>query len=136
MTDEQIVKALECCSVSVVQKDCLGCSYSECSSPTGCLGVLIDDSLDLIKRQQAEIERLQKESADKERAYTDEFCCRKEWQRKCRDLLEEKIEVKCKAVREFAEFLIDKAENNVIRIGDLCDYVIDFNEMTEGKKNG
>lgn len=58
MTDEQIVKALECCSVSVVQKDCLGCSYSECSSPTGCLGVLIDDSLALIKRQQAEIDHL------------------------------------------------------------------------------
>lgn len=38
------------------------------------------------------------------------------------------------AVREFAKFLIDKAENNVIRIGDLCDYVIEFNEMTEGKK--
>jgi hypothetical protein len=41
--------------------------------------------------------------------------------------------VRADAVREFAEFLIDKAENNVIRIGDLCDYVINFNEMTEEK---
>ena len=109
MTDEQIVKAWGKCID--VTSGCCGddttCPYctDEEEGCAKCFEKLRIDVLALIKRQQAEIERLQKESADKERAYTDEFCCRKEWQRKCRDLLEEKTEVKCKAVREFAERL-------------------------------
>ena len=40
-----------------------------------------------------EIERLKKEVEDKERAYNDEFCLRKEWQTKYQELLKEKSEI-------------------------------------------
>ena len=52
MTDEQIVKALEYCVVR--NRECLSCPYSE---KTYCVDT---DALNLIKRQKAEIERLQK----------------------------------------------------------------------------
>ena len=51
-----------------------------------------------INRQKAEIERLEKESADKERAYTEEYCLRKELKT---ELKTEKSE----AIKEFAEEL-------------------------------
>lgn len=129
MTDEQIVKGLECC---VSHKGCDACEFYMHDT---CFVVRHKEIFALIKRQQAEIERLQKESADKERAYTDEFCCRKEWQRKCRDLLEEKTEVKCKAVREFAEKYKTEVTNRYedIAYKDLFFGVIDnlVKEMTE-----
>lgn len=65
------------------------------------------DLIDLINRQQAEIERLKEESSDKERAYTDEYCLRKEWQDKCRQLLIEKQTAKSEAIKEFADRLKD-----------------------------
>ena len=65
------------------------------------------DLIDLIDRQQAEIERLKEESSDKERAYTDEYCLRKEWQDKCRQLLIEKQTAKSEAIKEFADRLKD-----------------------------
>jgi FtsZ-binding cell division protein ZapB len=74
--------------------------------------IIMKDVLDIIDRLQEEIERLKKENnqfADIGKMYS---------------------EVRAEVVREFAEFLIDKAENNVIRIGDLCNYVVDFN-LTE-----
>ena len=58
MTDEQIVKALECC----VECDTFGgecredCPFKEVDD---CTFVLRRETLDLIKRQQAEIERLE-----------------------------------------------------------------------------
>ena len=83
MTDEQIVKALECCgNMNECKKEC---PLDDLGGIDKCIHTLMLNALALIKRQQAEIERLQKESADKERAYTDEFCCRKEWQRKYYD---------------------------------------------------
>ena len=116
MTDEQIVKALECCVSSAGSDACRRCPYEEEGI---CVLALQRDSLALIKRQKAEIEDLK---ADKEALINGQLTIQKMY-----------IEARAEAVREFAEFLIDKAENNVIRIGDLCDYVIEFNEMTEGK---
>lgn len=120
MTDEQIVKALECCVRYENYLACRGCPFSES-------GVCEEDglalqkySLALIKRQQEEIEDLK---ADKEAIINGQLTLQKMY-----------LESRAEAVREFAEFLIDKAENNVIRIGDLCDYVINFNKMTEEKK--
>ena len=57
----------------------------------------------LIDYQKAEIERLEKETKDKERAYNDEFCLRKEWKTKCQELLEEKQIARSEAYKEFAE---------------------------------
>ena len=65
MTDNEIIKALECCSEAVFKEDCkkLKCPFFD-NEIYDCMNV--DDenamhrySLDLINRQKAEIERLQ-----------------------------------------------------------------------------
>ena len=53
MNDEDIKKALECCSSNMLSK-CVGCKISK----TGCQEYLASQALDLINRQQAEIDRL------------------------------------------------------------------------------
>ena len=92
MTDNETVKAFECCT----GKDgrCEDCPYEECF--TDDKNFLLEDALDLINRQKAEIET---------------------WKKNCDDLYEEmserqKTEVeiakrmgKSKAVKEFAERL-------------------------------
>lgn len=51
MTDNEVKKALECCG----RESCLGCPYhGKCHQGNP----MIKDTLDLITRQQAEIERL------------------------------------------------------------------------------
>ena len=72
-----------------------------------------ENALDLINRQKAEIERLKKEAKDKERAYNDEFCLRKEWQSKCQELLKEKQTTKSEAIKEFAERLKEKTMQDI-----------------------
>ena len=54
MTDEQIVKALECCAKNI---RCDECPFKGIKN---CMGELYIKSFDLIKRQQAEIEELKK----------------------------------------------------------------------------
>ena len=66
MTDKEISKALECCSTGETYADCekngcplylgitMGCKYVDKENQ------LYSDALDLINRQQAEIERLEK----------------------------------------------------------------------------
>lgn len=80
----------------------------------------------------AEIERLKEESSDKERAYTDEYCLRKEWQDKCRQLLIEKQTAKSEAIKEFAERLKDhsrKMQSSDFS-GDFWDEAVDFSGDT------
>ena len=57
MTDNEIIKALECCTDEWYEN----CNECPCSIDTvSCERMkLLEDSLDLIKHQQAEIERLQ-----------------------------------------------------------------------------
>lgn len=57
MTDKEIIKALECCGVN---HNCAGCPKEK--EPYGCYFVLCGGALDLINRQNAEIERLNIES--------------------------------------------------------------------------
>ena len=59
MTDNEVIKALECCSRWELTKDCSECAYE--SSDGICRENLFSDTLDLINRQKAEIERLNKE---------------------------------------------------------------------------
>lgn len=117
MTDNEIIKALE--------RIALYSGFTDDVSNT------LLDALDLIKQQrenierlqsmnrakldtihdlQVEIEKLKKEVEDKERAYNDEFCLRKEWQSKCRELFQEKQTTKAEAYKEFAERLNEKAQ--------------------------
>nr|DAY12600.1 MAG TPA: hypothetical protein [Caudoviricetes sp.] len=61
MTDEQIIKALECC-VTDDGDDCFQCPYGDIvykPGNGGCVNRCHKDALDLINRQKAEIERLQ-----------------------------------------------------------------------------
>ena len=57
-TDEEIIKALECCWKT---KGCLDCPYIETD---GCIIESVRDTLKLINRQKAEIEKLQEVNAD------------------------------------------------------------------------
>ena len=58
MTDNEIIKALECCSITT-SNACTGCPlYSE--DDIGCIPILTKNSLDLINRQKAEIEKFEK----------------------------------------------------------------------------
>ena len=61
MTDEQIIKALECCKYSVNNKDCGRCPYVECETQIGCVGELLTNALDLINRLKAENDELKQE---------------------------------------------------------------------------
>lgn len=56
MTDSDIIKALECC---MSDGECAACPVRTPGILQGCVERLIVNALDLIKRQQAEIERLE-----------------------------------------------------------------------------
>ena len=76
MTDAEIIQALEHC----VECDCMGCPNRDAEGR--CLeGLPYSMVLGVIQRQQEEIDRLERESTDKERAYTEEYLRRKEVQR-------------------------------------------------------
>lgn len=60
MTDEQIIKALECCATDETD-DCFQCPYDNIvykPGNGGCVNRCRKDALDLINRQKVEIERL------------------------------------------------------------------------------
>ena len=85
---------------------------------------------------------MEKEAKDKERAYNDEFCLRKEWQAKCRELLKEKQITKSEAIKKFAERLKEKCYEDFQETYEmLSPYVTDddidnlVKEMTEVNGN-
>jgi GTP-binding protein EngB required for normal cell division len=55
LTDKEIVKALECCSIN---KKCTGCYFNTQTTDDMCPRVLMRNTLDLINRQKQEIEEL------------------------------------------------------------------------------
>lgn len=107
MTDAEIIQALEHC----VECDCTGCPNKDVEGR--CLeGLPYSMVLGVIQRQQETIERLEKESADKERAYTEEYLLRKEVQRYLKkeqkqfaDIREMYSEISCEAIKYFADRL-------------------------------
>lgn len=58
MTDEEIIKALECCAESTGAEACKGCPFSEKDTCDNEDNAPQKYALDLIKRKDAEIERL------------------------------------------------------------------------------
>ena len=57
MKDKEIIKALECCNHNHTwQKQCFDCEYA--TFENNCGNELIKDSLNLINKQKAEIEKL------------------------------------------------------------------------------
>jgi hypothetical protein len=57
-TDEEVIKALEHCESSCSSEACVGCPFDEKGACTEAENALAIFALDLIKRQKAEIERL------------------------------------------------------------------------------
>ena len=117
MTDNEIIKALECCSTGETYADCekngcplylgitMGCKYIDKENQ------LYSDALGIINRQQSEIERLEKTEIE-----IDDFC-----RRLCRmrmlngdaiasyeDLQNYIQEAKSEAIKEFTERLKNK----------------------------
>ena len=78
MTDNEIIKALECCSVNA-EGNCRGCPLLNDYSPCGVK--LTTNALDLINRQKAEIERLK----------SDNDILSKNMHNLCKELDEEKL---------------------------------------------
>ena len=119
MEYEFLCKTFRCC----IDEDCCNCPLYDFEIEH-CEKQIKQQAIAFIDRQRAEIERLHEVINDFEEQSHKELMDYMQ--------LSEKYEnARAEAVREFAEFLIGEAENNVIRIGDLCDYVIVFNEMTE-----
>lgn len=104
MTDNEIIKALECCTTS----NCGECPIFNNKEirkvPGRCVVTLEKNALDLINRQKAENERLQKEneilSANADNAF-------QEGLNENRELFKEEVEkgIRAEAVKEFAERL-------------------------------
>lgn len=116
-TDNEIVKALECCFIHV---NCTNCPAA--SPPTeGCLSAVCKQAIDLYNRQKAEMERLKE-------AYA---------------LYEETTGLKwarAEAIKEFGERVKDLVDNPALIRGRVIDIIIDtidnlVKEMT-GENNG
>ena len=91
LTPEEIKKALECCKPDN-DEGCLNCPLANVPLPE-CAEILSKESVDLINRQQAEMERLKKENnqfADIGKMYS---------------------EIRAEAIKEFAERLEEKIFN-------------------------
>lgn len=63
MTDDDIIKALECCGIN---QDCKGCYFDVHEAGDICAREVVKNAFDLINRQQEEIERLKKRQTREE----------------------------------------------------------------------
>lgn len=115
MTDNEIIKALECC-VTDDGDDCFQCPYGDIvykPGNGGCVNRCHKDALDLINRQQAEIESL-KQIIDEEDKKILKLQKRIIFWRE--DLNYQPEKIKSEAIKEFAERL--KRTSIGLEIGD------------------
>lgn len=106
MTDNEIIKALECCTDESYE-NCSECPYS--TDTLSCKRLkLLEDSLDLINRQKAEIERLKSANDEKFRQW--DMLAEKTKQHYANLYEEAKDILKAEAYKEFAERLNEKAQ--------------------------
>ncbi len=101
MTDEQIIKALECC---IAHENCeeVSCEFCPYERDLNCTGVMMQNAIDLINRQKAEIESL-KQIIDEEDNEILELQKRIIFWRE--DLNYQPEKIKSAAIKEFAERL-------------------------------
>ena len=114
MTDNEIIKALECCaSEDLMTLNCGHCPNQQ----SNCMHILYKSSLDLINRQKVEIEELTKdgetialalikakaeiESLNKEVKY---------WEAETKEARADIVQSNAEAIKEFAERLCEKEE--------------------------
>jgi Zn-dependent oligopeptidase len=114
MTDNQIIKALDCCNI---EHNCTNCPLKR--TDEDCIERLEGESHDLNKRQQAEIKKLKKELR----------ACIKKIDRNRKTVIN-------KALREFAKRLKDMYKHNKTSVVSLVTVFDNINnlvkEMTEG----
>lgn len=131
MTDNEIIKALKCCG----RENCFGCPYhGKCHQGNP----MIKDALDLITRQQAEIERLKKcpKCAYEYDGEVTEYCV----QGPCPNFKTVE-QIKVEAYKEFAERLKEKSFQSFGNYGitrdvvEVCDIDNLIKEMTEVNEN-
>lgn len=145
MTDNEIIKALECCLPQNGKRNCDDCPYAECEK--GCADKLTKDCLDLINRQNAEIEKLKTQLGKSENFFTIKLD-----KEQLNDIVKSQIEkfevdavtVRNEAIREFV-----KQHKEIMReylYNDSTDFLMKWCEyetatdnliktMTEGTNN-
>lgn len=102
MTDNEIIKALECC-VAETEDACVLCPLHD---ERWCVSTRNEAILDLIRRQKAEIERYERESNE---AFDKWRRLDERTKERYAELYEEaKVVVRAEAVKEFAERLKSK----------------------------
>lgn len=101
MTDNEIIKALECCQR---REGCLDCHFLDSRDPAGeCIAKLSRVTVDLITRQKDEIESIKN-------AFENSQKTSKYWKSKCDELTEEALTTKSEAIRELARRLIEEID--------------------------
>ena len=119
MNDNDIIKALECCTVSSSIETCGECPYAECPTRKGCVGEMVKDALDIInclkienaelqlKKSEMEIElQAMRGAANSYKAEVERlmpFGCQVEVSKNIEK------EIKSEAIKEFAERLKEEA---------------------------
>ena len=123
MTDKEVIKALECCTTKGAK--CSDCPVFKKVDRSDCKKYF-RGTIDIINRQQAEIERLEREneilSINADTAFQDGL-------NEAQDLYAEQVkaEVKSEAIKEFAERLKEEWFNNRYDSPDIdFDYFIDL----------
>ena len=113
MTDNEIIKALECCLIEC--GECTVCPLKHIKS-VKCLELLNKNAYNLINRQKEEIEKLKKEKDEmhKDVIVAEEYA----WSLKT---------AKSEAIREFARRLIE--EINTINYKEYNNYLDTFNTI-------
>lgn len=126
MTDNEIIKALECCSKEYWVCDIECPFYSECSKY-----LMAKSSLDIINRQKAEIERLKDELEQSEQGADIIETMLEEKNKDISDLI---FKERSNAITEFAESLknIFVTIDGVFEVSEIEEYINDLvKEMTE-----
>lgn len=120
MTDEQIIKALECCK-SETPGSCRNCPLYKMYT-ANCITVLAQDTIALINRQKAEIESLTNENKvlrdEADNGFEKWLILDKRTQERYGQLYQEaKTIVRAEAVKEFADEIIQQIHS--FFIGEL-----------------
>lgn len=110
MTDEDIIKALEYCNKPVRESKCTECAFNHTYK---CTHNMLNATLDLINRQQAEIERLNEKITTKDESNY-------YFMGQLRTAREELQTAKHEAIKEFAEKLRKKCHNYYPSMDSYC----------------
>ena len=126
MTDNEIIKALECCGND--SEVCAGCPLHKAPCTCDCTHILAQYAFDLINRQKAEIEKYRHIEQTVKDFWSElkKLSAFKNLQEPTLTELLEYIEyANAEAVKEFAHLLIDKSENGIIYAADVSDLAVE-----------